>query len=297
MDKILYTFLVALLTRICNNIWSILRYLKPSSPGLLPEQNWNISPWWHNSQRCQMLVPDHNKSCCCTHPSTESKRRNHTERMTLSCASWNSCKLLPKEAKNKEVLPRLKEEVKPLVPIEPKVPFRIAKLTTAFLNTSYALPPQKEVQALSLKITSEIIWLLYSNGPTSSTNVLSLQPKKLNNIKTWWLSLKNKNMCITKVYTNKMMPMVMLLEKSQKQYKPTGVSQIFAPHYFPTPKKPSPSTFVHIDIIEIHAPIFNSQIDETPQKLTLKRCPYQCWVELVDGSNAAFTQCWIYCSP
>ena len=42
-----------------------------------------------------------------------------------------------------------------------------------------------------------------------------------------------------------------------KQYKPVDISQMFKPHYQPTPKKPLPSFYTRKDVLEIHVPIFD----------------------------------------
>ena len=76
--------------------------------------------------------------------------------------------------------------------------------------------------------------------------------------------------------------------RCQKEYKPINVSQIFAPHYHPMPKKTSPSSSGERHILGIHAPNFDPQINETPQTPTSKRCQYQCGVELVNGHSVAF---------
>ena len=83
----------------------------------------------------------------------------------------------------------------------------------------------------------------------------------------------------------------------QNQYKPIDISQMFAPNYHPTSKKPSPSSCTERDVLEIHAHIFEPQINEIPQKPTLKKCPYQCGMKLVNGCDASYAQCQIYCSP
>ena len=153
MDQILNAFLVALLVIICNILWLMCRYFWLLSPGFLPEQNSEIADTVTPSDDTtpKMLYGGVRPKQKAIHSSTEIKRRCYKGKMTISCTHRNlaSPRITTKWAENKEVICRLKGEVKPSISIKSKVPSKVNKLTRALLNTSDALIFQKQIHELS----------------------------------------------------------------------------------------------------------------------------------------------------
>ena len=123
-----------------------------------------------------------------------------------------------------------------------------------------------------------------------------MQPRKSSNVRNLWPNLKNRGTCTIKMSINKVTPMAMPPEDVRNSTNLCMCPRCLHPTTSLPQRKHCQPT-VETDSLKMHAPAFNSKIDEVPQIPIEKRCDFQCGVKKVNEPNTAFAQCQSYHSP
>ena len=159
MDQIGYTIFVAIMAVISNIIWSNSWYIMPSSLEFLSQQNSEFietttSPNGTTPKMSYAGASPNKKPLLHSSLHWNQQKKPHREDnhiVYLSEPLWPiNC-----YSGGLKIKCFMEEKLNHHHPIKTKVPSRISELTTTFLSTLDALPPPKQVQDLSWKITSK----------------------------------------------------------------------------------------------------------------------------------------------